>query len=38
MFTQLKIALGLAKPERKKVKLPKGLTQLEVVPAKAWWK
>ncbi len=38
MFNSLKIALGLAKPARKKVQLPEGLLHLEVVKAKAWWK
>jgi hypothetical protein len=38
MFNSLKIALGLAKPARKKVKLPAGLERLEVTQAKAWWK
>jgi len=37
MFTFLKIALGLAKPARKKVTLPEGLNHLEVIQAKAWW-
>ncbi|QBF84096.1 hypothetical protein EXU30_16515 [Shewanella maritima] len=38
MFKSLKVALGLAKPARKQVKLPEGLDHLEVIPAKAWWK
>ena len=37
MFNSLKKALGIAKPQRKKVKLPEGLEHLEVIPAKAWW-
>ena len=38
MLTSLKIALGLAKPARKKVKLPDGINNLQVIQAKAWWK
>ncbi len=37
MFDSIMKALGLAKQERKKVKLPKGITELQVVNAKGWW-
>ncbi|MEZ9236778.1 hypothetical protein, partial [Shewanella sp. 10N.286.52.A9] len=37
MFNSLKKVLGIAKPQRKRVKLPEGLEHLEVIPAKAWW-
>jgi hypothetical protein len=37
MMTMIINVLGLAKPARKKVKLPKGLEHLEVIQAKAWW-
>ncbi len=37
MFNSLLVMLGLAKPNRKKVKLPEGLNHLEVIPAKGWW-
>lgn len=37
MLNSIKKALGLAKPVRKKVKLPEGLNHLEVIPAKGWW-
>jgi hypothetical protein len=37
MFDSIIKALGFAKPTRKKVQLPKGLNQLEVVSAKGWW-
>ncbi len=37
MFDSLLKALGIAQPQRKKVKLPEGLEHLEVIPAKAWW-
>ncbi len=39
MLNSLKKALGIAqKSERKRVHLPEGLNQLEVIPAKVWWK
>ncbi len=37
MINSIKKALGLAKPVRKKVKLPEGLNYLEVTTAKGWW-
>ncbi len=37
MFKSLLISLGLAKPDRIKVKLPEGLNRMEVVQASAWW-
>ncbi len=37
MLNSLKKALGIAQPQRKKVKLPEGLEHLEVIKAKAWW-
>ncbi len=37
MLRNILISMGLAKPKTHKVKLPKGLKELEVVSAKAWW-
>jgi hypothetical protein len=37
MLNSLLTVLGFHKPARQKVKLPEGLTHLEVISAKAWW-
>lgn len=39
MFDSIMKALGLThKSERIQVQLPEGLSHLEVIPAKGWWK